>query len=338
MKFGTVAIVGRSNVGKTTFLNAALGEDLAVVSPVPQTTRENLLGVVHRKAAQIGFLDTPGIHRPRSELGRRMNDSAIEGARGADAILFMLDASVQLTPTRRPNAEHAFHPEDQLLLQTLAELKLPTVAVVNKVDLIGAKSKLLPLLEALGKVHDFSAIIPATVLEGADVERVLSALETVLSEGSKAYADDTLTDRPLRFFLAEYVREQVLLQCRKEVPHAVAVSIDKVEESPQRTAIYATLHVEKEGQRRILVGAGGAQIKAIGTLARQRIEARVGHPVYLKLFVRITPRWKHIPIKLAEFGYGSSQFTGEAALAKASTKPKKPRASTEPKKPRKNPA
>lgn len=323
MKFGTVAIVGRSNVGKTTFLNAALGEDLAVVSPVPQTTRENLLGVVHRDECQIGFLDTPGIHRPRSELGRRMNDSAMEGARGADAILFMLDAGVQLEKTKKANAEHVFHPEDQLLLQKLAEVQLPTIVVVNKVDLIGAKPRLLPLLEALAKAYDFSAIIPASILDPADVERVLGALEAVLPEGQKAYDDDTLTDRPLRFFLAEYVREQVLLQCHKEVPHAVAVSIDKVEESPERTSIFATLHVEKEGQRRILIGAGGAQIKSIGTLARQRIESRVGHPVYLKLFVRITPSWKNMPRKLAELGFGSDRLS-ETPVQEKSTQKREP--------------
>lgn len=311
MKFGTVAIVGRSNVGKTTFLNAVLGEDLAVVSPVPQTTRDNLLGVVHRPAAQIGFIDTPGIHRPRSELGRRMNVTALEGARGADAILFMLDASAQLTSKRRPKAEHVFHAEDQLLIQALSELSAPAIAVVNKVDLIGAKPRLLPLLEALAKAHNFAAIIPTTVLEPSDVERILATLEPLLPDAEKGYDDDTLTDRPLRFFLAEYVREQVLIQCQRELPHAVAVTIDKVEESEKLTAIYATLHVEKEGQRRILVGTGGGQIKAIGIQARQRIEARLGHPVFLKLFVRITSRWKNIPLKLAELGYGSKRLTDE---------------------------
>jgi GTP-binding protein Era len=312
MRFGTVAIVGRSNVGKTTFLNAALGEDLAIVSPLPQTTRDNLLGVVHRPLAQIAFVDTPGIHRPRSELGRRMNSSALDAARGADAILFILDASLQPATQAKGTASSAaappgrtegLHAKDAELLKWISELGVPCIALANKADLVRPKPRLLPLLATLAAAHDFASVIPTTLRAGVDVERVLEALLPLLPEAPAAFPDDTLTDRPLKFFLAEYVREQVLLQVGREVPHAVAVTIDRVEEGPPSTVIFATLHVEKLGQQKILIGAGGQRIKQIGTLARERIEARLGHRVFLKLFVRVTPQWKNVPRMLAELGY-----------------------------------
>jgi GTP-binding protein Era len=299
MRFGTIAIIGRANVGKSTFLNAALGEPLAIVSPLPQTTRDTLLGVVHRKEAQLAFLDTPGLHRARSELGRRMNASAREAARSAEVVLFMTDVEHLLVPAAK---RAALDPED---LRLLAELEpgAKTVAVVNKIDRLKDRTKLIPTLEALAQSRAMEAIVPLSLRKQTDVERLLDLLAELVPEGPAAYDADTLTNRPSSFFVREYVREAVLAGARGEVPHAVAVSIDSYDEGPKLVRIEATLHVEKVGQRAILIGRGGLKLKEIGTRARERIEKLVGQKVFLKLFVRVTPRWKSVPRQLAELGY-----------------------------------
>jgi GTP-binding protein Era len=306
MRFGTVAIVGRSNVGKSTFLNHVLGEDLAIVSPLPQTTRDPLLGVVNLPEAQIAFMDTPGLHRPKSELGRRMNSSAIEAARDTDALLFMTDVS-PLTSGKKPKSHipgsSLIDEEDLELLEQLSHVKVPTVLVVNKVDLVRSKQKMLPYLTAFNDVRDFSAIIPASVLGADGVDRILGELEKLMPEGKPGFEADVITDRPTSFFAREYIREQILLALRGEVPHAVAVSIDKFEEGQKASRIAATIHVEKIGQRKILVGTGGAVIKEIRLGAQARLRELMGHRVYLELFVRVTPSWKSIPRQLAELGY-----------------------------------
>lgn len=308
MAFGTVAIVGRSNVGKSTFLNRVLGEDLAVVSHLPQTTRDTLLGVVDVADAQLAFLDTPGLHKPKSELGRRMNAAALEAARGADVVLFMTD----VTPLKRARAgrktaspaEQELDPEDVSLLARLPEPeRVPSVLVVNKVDLIRDKSRLLPLIDAFSKQRPWSAIVPTSITRNEGVDAVLDELRRVLPEGPKAFEDDTLTDRPMSFFAREYVREQVLKHARAEVPHAVAVSIDRFDEGPKAAEIGVTLHVEKVGQRKILIGRGGEGLRTIREGAEARIAALLGKKVRLSLFVRVTPRWKDVPRQLAELGY-----------------------------------
>jgi GTP-binding protein Era len=297
MRFATVAIVGRANVGKSTFLNAVLGEPLAIVSPRPQTTRQNLLGVVHRDDAQLAFLDTPGLHKPRSELGRRMNAAALDAARLADVLLFMTDVNVE----RRGKAL-ALDPEDLELLTRLPE-RTPAVAAVNKLDLCRDKARVLPLLIELERARPFAAIVPVSLHDGRDAARLLDALVAVAPEGEPAHPKDALTDRPSSFFAAEYVRESVLSATRAEVPHAVAVAIDEFVETPELVRIRATLHVEKPGQRKILVGTGGATIRDVGIRARKRIEALLGRKVFLELFVRVTPRWRDAPRMLAELGH-----------------------------------
>ncbi len=299
MRFGTIAIVGRANVGKSTFLNAALGEPLAIVSPLPQTTRDTLLGVVHGAEAQLAFLDTPGLHREKNELGRRMNQSAREAVRAADVMLFVTDVShLVVSPKKRV----VLPSEDERLLTELGS-DVPAIAAVNKIDLLRDRTRLIPMLDALSKARSFEAIVPLSMKRPPDVERLLDLLGKVVPEGEAGYDADTLTNRPTSFFVREYVREAVLGAVRGEVPHAVAVSIDSYDDAPEIVRVEATVHVEKDGQRGILVGKGGLQLKAIGTQARKRIETFVGKKVFLKLFVRVTERWKSVPRQLAELGY-----------------------------------
>ncbi len=316
MRFGTIAIVGRSNVGKSTFLNRVLGEPLAIVSPLPQTTRDNVLGVVHRTGAQLAFLDTPGVHQPRSELGRRMNASALDAARTSDVVLFMTDISALAAPKKHAKDKSA----EDLDRELLASVPADAVAVlaINKVDALRDKSKLLPALVRYQELREFAALIPISVKSDDGIERVLDALAEALPEGGLGYDEDTLTDRPTSFFVREYVREQVLLAMRGEIPHAVAVSIDEFSEGGKASTIKATVHVEKVGQRKIIIGTGGLQIKGIRVGAQARIAELLGHKVHLELFVRVTPQWKSMPRQLAELGYEAP-----VGLAKtnAATKP-----------------
>lgn len=310
MRFGTVALIGRTNVGKSTFMNAALGEPLAITSPLPQTTRDALLGVMRHGDAQIAFLDAPGLHRPRTELGRRMNVAAYESARAADLVVMMTD--VWTTPPKPalgpsptgPLESHWLRPGDRDVLEALESFAPgPSILVVNKVDLSKDKRLLLPQLDAYAKAHDFAALVPASVRRNDGVTATLDEIARLLPEGPPGFEDETLTNRPVLFFVREYVREAILNRFQREVPHAVAVTIDAAEESSALLSIAATIHVEKLGQRKILVGRGGEHIKAIGIAARQRIEALVDKQVHLRLFVRITPHWKDVPRQLSEMGY-----------------------------------
>lgn len=304
-RFGRVALIGRTNVGKSTLLNAALDEPLAIVSPLPQTTRTSLLGLVQRGDDQIAFLDTPGIHQPRTELGRRMNVAALESLRQADVVVFVTDIGSSLTtPQGRRVQQGALAPraEDVALLAQCPS-ETPTILLINKVDLIGNKQRLLPVLAAWQLQRAFAAMLPVSCKSDSDVERVLEAVIAALPEGDPQYPRDELTDRPTRYFVAEYVREQVLLLTRKEVPHAVAVSVDAYHEAADRVSIAVTLHVEKDGQRRILIGRGGSGVRTIGSQARARIAALIGKKVHLELFVKTNPRWKSVPRQLAELGY-----------------------------------
>jgi GTP-binding protein Era len=289
-----VAIVGRPNVGKSTLLNAALGERLAIVSPVPQKTRDRILGIVNRPDAEIALLDTPGIHKPHSRLGRTLNRTARLAAGEADVVVFV---------TSVPMGSPRVHPCDRTLLADIGQ-ELPTLLVVNQIDRVREKARLLPLLEELGKLRDFAAIVPISALRGDGVSRLLDEVEKVLPEGPARFEEDALTDRPTRFLVGELVREPILLSTREEIPYAVAVEITGFEEKGRTVHIDATIHVERDGQKRILIGRGGEKLKAIGSAARPRIEALVDKKVYLSLFVRVTPDWTESETRLAELGYG----------------------------------
>jgi GTPase len=342
MRYGTIAIIGRTNVGKSTFLNSALGTPLAIVSAQPQTTRDSLLGVVNSGDAQLAFIDTPGLHRPKNELGRRMNQDAAESLRTADAALFVtdifqIDADRKRPPTApKPGRRAQVSPEqkaeqregsedeeedaasddgaragarwgsaernDSELLELLPP-ELPTVLVVNKIDRLHDKSRLLPFLQNMNTRHPFAATVPISALSGDGVDRVLSEVARLLPEREGRFKTDEITDRPISFFAREYIREQVLTMVSKEVPHAVAVTLDAIQERETGLHVSATIHVEKAGQRSILVGHGGVMIRDIGTAARQRLSELIEQPVHLKLFVRVTERWRNMPRQLAELGY-----------------------------------
>lgn len=317
-RFGRVALIGRSNVGKSTLLNAALDHPLAIVSPLPQTTRTSLLGVINRGDAQIALLDTPGLHHPRSELGRRMNAAALDAIRQADVRIFVTDVSAVTHAKRGKVRDKQVTPAlEDLELLRLLDGDGPTLLVINKVDLVSQKSLLLPYLASWQNAYPFASILPVSCLDSQDVERVLAAVENLLPEGPLQYSGEDLTDRPVRYFVAEYVREQVLLHMRREVPHAVAVSIDAFVETDSLVSVAATLHVEKEGQRRILIGKGGSAIRSIGQLARQRIAELVQKKVRLELFVKTNARWKSVPRQLAELGYEGPAMDVTTAPRKA---------------------
>ena len=303
MRYGTVAIVGRTNVGKSTFLNASLGEKLAIVSPLPQTTRDELLGIVHLDGAQIAFTDTPGLHRPKTELGRRMNAQALDTLRDRDVVLFVSDVGhlARRKATWRPDQD-PIPADDRRLLKVLPK-EAPVILILNKVDLSRGKEALLPLMEAYGQAHSFAAMIPTCLLKQDGVDQVLKEIVRHLPERAGAFSENELTNKPALFFVREYVREQVMLQTRREVPHAVAVTVDQFDEREEVAVIHATLHVDKAGQRSILVGKGGQRIKEIGTNARAHIESLLDKRVHLELFVRVTENWRDIPRQLRELGY-----------------------------------
>lgn len=291
---GTIALLGRPNVGKSTLLNALLGERIAIVSHHPQTTRDRIAGIVTRGATQAVFLDTPGIHAPRHKLGERMNDVARATAEGADVLIFMTD--VEREPSSAPR------PEDLTTLEAIPAGK-PTVLVLNKIDRVALKALLVPALEGWAKARDFAAIVPVCALRGDGVDRVLAEIAKVLPEGEPLYAEDEITDKPVRFFVAELVREQILRRTRQEVPHGVAVTVESFDEGPKLVRIAVTVHVAKESHKAILIGDGGKMLGAIGAAARRRAEELLGRKVHLAAFVRATPRWFDDAARLADMGY-----------------------------------
>lgn len=317
MRAGTIAIVGRSNVGKSTLLNQILGERLAIVSPLPQTTRDPLLGVLRREDAELAFLDTPGIHRPKTELGSRMNSSAMSATESADVVVFVTDATegTKLVKKKTKRTDEVppleeLSPDDAELLRSIKTIKkVPTILVVNKVDLVRDKGLMLPLLQSYLNAAPFRELVPISALQNDGVDRLLDIIASLLPEGEPAYPEDTLTDKPSSFFAREYVREQVLLGLKGEIPHAVAVSIDTFDEASDKLRIAATIHVEKIGQRKIIVGTGGEVIKSLRLGAEKRLRLLLGRKVKLELFVRVTPRWKETPRMLAELGY--DRVTGD---------------------------
>jgi GTP-binding protein Era len=283
---GFVAILGRPNAGKSTLLNALLGTKLAIVAPRPQTTRTAIQGVLRLPGAQIVFVDTPGIHESSTLLNKRMMDQ-VRASADADVVLFLVDATAR------------FNDEDAGAVDLVKKTGAPAIAVFNKIDKLREKAKLLALIERYRAMHDFAEYIPISALKGDGVELLQKEILKRIPEGPALYPKDHLTDQPERFLAAEIIREKVLHLTRQEVPHAVAVMIENWEDTPGLVRIAATIYIERPGQKAILIGAGGALLKKIGTLARREIETLIGKKVFLQTFVKVRPNWRQDPEFLA---------------------------------------
>jgi len=284
---GFACILGRPNAGKSTLLNALVGERLAIISPKPQTTRNRIQGIVHvpkkgkRPGAQVVLIDTPGVHKPDSSLGRKMMVEVQEALEGCDLILLIVDVNKRLGP------------EDDFALKLAQRAGTPVFLLLNKVDLLRDKKLLLPIIEDLRKRHDFKEVIPLSALKKEGLDLLLDTIVAGLPTGPKYFPEDQTTDQPARFMAAEIIRERVLFDTKEEVPHATSVIVEQFEEGPKLTRIAATIYCEREGQKAILVGKGGQMLKKIGTAARQNIERMLGTRVFLELFVKVQANWRN---------------------------------------------
>jgi GTP-binding protein Era len=291
-KAGLVAIVGAPNAGKSTLLNQLLGQKISITSPKPQTTRNRILGVLERPKAQIVFLDTPGVHRAGKALNVRIVDVALATLADADLVLVMMDAAA-------PNSE-----AETYLIEKLKGHPTPAVLALNKIDLI-PKPRLLGLIDQWSRVHTFEAIVPISAEKGTQLEQLVEAMVKVLPAGPPLYPPGHLTDLSERFIAGEMIREKVFRLTGEEVPYAAAVTIDDYKEGKggHLVKIYATIHVERDSQKAILIGKGGAKLKEIGEAARKEIERMVGCQVFLQLFVRVQKNWSRDEKALRRFGY-----------------------------------
>ena len=290
---GFVAILGRPNAGKSTLLNALMGTKLAIVASKPQTTRTSIQGVLTLPDAQIVFLDTPGIHKSTTPLNKRMMDTVRAAADAPDVVLFVIDSLARFTE------------EDAQAVDLAKKAGAPVIAVLNKVDWLEEKPKLLALIERYRALHDFAAYIPISARAGQGLDELRKEIVARLPEGPAQYPADYLTDQPERFLAAEVIREKVLHHTQQEVPHAVAVMIESWEDTPKLLRIAATIYVERPGQKAILIGAGGSALKKIGTLARQELERSLGRKIFLQTLVKVRAGWRQDPAFLAAMDWRS---------------------------------
>jgi GTP-binding protein Era len=299
---GTVAILGRPNVGKSTLLNRIVGEKLAIVTPKPQTTRNRITGVYNADRGQIVFVDTPGVHGAKKGLNRFMVGEAMGMIQDIDAALLVVDVDVAMQVGGGKGG--VGDPEGSILRQ-LTEAGRPVVLAVNKVDTLKAKSLLLPVLERLGTNEMLRAIVPISASKGTNVDNLVGELWSLLPAGPPLYAPEMLTDRSERFLASELIREQLFLSLRQEIPYAIAVVIDEWQEREGKgdVVISATIVVEREGQRAIILGHKGEMIREIGTRARAEISDLLQRPAHLKLHIKVHPEWTTSPEALALYGY-----------------------------------
>jgi GTP-binding protein Era len=284
---GFVCILGRPNAGKSTLLNALVGERLAIVSPKPQTTRNRILGIVQipkqkkKAGGQIVLIDTPGVHKPDSSLGRKMMSEVRAALEGCDLLLLIADV------TRK------FGHADESVLEMAKKSGTPVFLLLNKIDLLrNQKDKLLPIIDEYSKLYAFKEIIPLSARKPEGLDLLLKKVIDVLPEGPRYFPEDQVTDQPTRFMVAEIVREQVLMETSEEVPYATTVLVEQFEEGAKLTRIAAAIYCEREGQKRILIGKQAQMLKKIGTAARLQIEKMVGTRVFLELFVKVSPDWR----------------------------------------------
>ena len=280
MKSGFVAILGRPNVGKSTLLNALVGSKVSIVTNRPQTTRDAIQGVLTRPEGQIVFVDSPGIHEPRQALGRRMMREVRRATSGCDLVLLVIDAAAP------------FRAGDQSAVDRVRKTKIPAYLLLNKIDLLPSKRSLLLEIDRYRRLHEFEEFVPLSARKKDNLGLLVRLLFDRLPEAHPYYPEDFITDQPERFLAAELIREQTIRATRQEVPHSLAVLIDSWKESPGLLRLTATVYVEREGQKGILIGSRGGTLKRIATSARRELEARFGRKVFLEVFVKVRGRWR----------------------------------------------
>ncbi|MBM4325541.1 MAG: GTPase Era [Deltaproteobacteria bacterium] len=287
---GFVAVAGRPNVGKSTLVNRILGQELSIVTPKAQTTRNRITAIHHTPGCQMILIDTPGVHTPNTPLNRTMVNTAVRSLEEADLALMIT------TPSEK------IHDEDLLLMNLLGPAGSPAVLAINKIDTVQPQF-LLPVIDVYSKAHSFREIVPISALTGAGVDELVEVLVKMLPVSPPLFPEDDVSDMPVRFFVAEIIREMVTKMTGEEIPYKTAVVVEAFKERPSSVLIQADIHTERDSQKKILIGKGGQMIKKIGTAARHKIEAFLGQPVRLELFVKVSPHWTRDARKLAEFGY-----------------------------------
>lgn len=290
-KSGFVSIIGRPNVGKSTLLNNFLGMKLAIVSPRAQTTRNRIQGIYTTDTEQIIFIDTPGIHKPKNELGNVMNEFAYSALDGTDLILMLVDASCEIGEG------------DKYIIEQLSKVKIPVILVLNKVDLVEDQVVLMNNINSYKDAYKFAGGITLSATEGFNIDKLKDMIVERLEVGPMYYPEDQVLDLPERFVVAEIIREKVLLKTKEEIPHSVAVTIESFKEKSKMIEINATIIVERSSQKMIVIGKGGQMIKSIGTDARRDIVKFLNQKVYLELFVKVEENWRNNKKYLKEFGY-----------------------------------
>lgn len=297
-KSGFISIIGRPNVGKSTFLNYVIGQKIAIMSDKPQTTRNKIQGVLTTENSQMIFIDTPGIHKPRHRLGDFMMKVAMNTLNEVDLILFMV------------NAEESFGRGEEFIIEKLKTVDTPIFLVINKIDLVHPDD-LLSIIDQYKDQLDFKEIIPISALQGNNIENLLRTIENYLPEGPMYYPAEQITDHPERFIISELIREKVLHLTREEVPHSVAVVIDKIAKTNEEknvVHVMATIIVERSSQKGIIIGKGGNMLKEIGKRARLEIEHLLGSKVFLELWVKVQKDWRNKSTYLKEFGYREDEY------------------------------
>lgn len=297
-KSGFISIIGRPNVGKSTFLNRVIGQKIAIMSDKPQTTRNKVQGVLTQDNSQMIFIDTPGVHKPKHKLGEFMLKVSKNTLREVDVIMFMI------------NAEQGYGKGDEFILEWLEGNKTPVFLVINKIDQVHPE-ELLAIIDEYKEKYDFAEIVPISALQGNNVDSLLNAIEKYLPEGPQYYPADQVTDHPERFIISELIREKALHLTREEIPHSIAVVIDKIkpdEEKEGMIRVQATIMVERDSQKGIVIGKRGALLKEIGTLARKDIEMLLGSKVYLELWVKVQKDWRNKQSQLRDFGFRDDEY------------------------------
>ncbi len=298
MKSGFVAFVGRPNAGKSTLLNALIKQKVAIISPKAQTTRNCIRGIYNDEDSQIIFIDTPGIHKPQHRLGTQMNKEAYSGAKGVDVVYYMVDATEE------------FGRGDEFVLDVIKKLHCKVFLILNKIDELN-KEEVMQLLLAWNSRHQFDEIIPISALKSDNLDQLVSVTKNYLEDGIKYYPDDMVCDYPEQFIMAEIIREKVLAYTEEEIPHSVAIVIERIRKKRDHLIINAMILVERNSQKGILIGKQGSMISKIGANARKELEALLNEKIFLELFVRVEDNWRNKEAKLRQLGYIQMEIDDE---------------------------